>query len=141
MRDITTFADELARVDWLVVDANRILWREEIAHLLTPELIDEHRRDPVGRHSPALEKALDFIRSNPVPGALPLVLITIVPGHEWAIAEYPPEGESEPRVREGTYTSRAQAEHDIFVERIRTIEASFGPASPAEPVKQPGGLA
>jgi hypothetical protein len=143
MRDITSFGDELARQNELIVDANRFIWRTTIAPLLSAELIEEHRRDPVGRHSPALEKVLDFVRGNPVPDALPLVLLTVVPGREWAIAEYPPPGEIAPRVRPATYASRAEAEHDIFLERLTTIEAGFGPAGGdlGEQGARPGGSA
>jgi hypothetical protein len=141
MRDITSFADELARQSELVADANQFIWREEIAPLLSPDLIDEHRRDPVGRHSPALEKVLDFVRNNPVPGVAPLVLITIVPGCEWAIAEYPPEGEFAAQPREARYTSRAKAEHDIFLERVRTIETAWGAAGSSARANHIGGLA
>jgi hypothetical protein len=128
MRELSSFADELARFNQLSLDANRFIWRETIAPLLSPELTEEHRRNPTGRHSPALEKVLDFVRGNPVPDTPALILLTVVPGREWAIAEYPRAGEVAARARQGTYTSRAQAEHDIFLERVRTIEDNFGPA-------------
>jgi hypothetical protein len=127
MRSITSFADELARQARLFVDVNRFNWCETIAPLLSAELIDEHRREPLGEHSPALEKVLDFVRSHPDPIAPQLVLLVVGP-ERWAIAEYPRGEEVVPHVREATYASRAEAEHEIFLERLSTLEAAFGGA-------------
>jgi branched-chain amino acid transport system permease protein len=127
MRGIASFADELARQARLFVDANRFNWCETVAPLLSAELIHEHRRDPLGEHSPALEKVLDFVRSHPDPLAPQLVLLVVGPDR-WAIAEYPRGGEVVPQVRDRTYASRAAAEHEIFLERLSTLEAAFGGA-------------
>ncbi len=41
-----------------------------LAELVTPELVEEHRRQPVGRHSPALAWVLAYFRQAPTDGKL-----------------------------------------------------------------------
>ena len=39
--------------------------RRELRALITEDLIDEHRRQPFGQHSDALERVLNFLRRPP----------------------------------------------------------------------------
>jgi branched-chain amino acid transport system permease protein len=84
---------------------------------LTADVVDEHRRRPKGRHSPALALILAYLRQAPIAGKL--VAYASVPGQEWRILRLsgqpgvPPDA-SDPR----TFGSEDQVAHEIFLTRL-----------------------
>lgn len=88
-----------------------------LGELITPGLIDEHRRAPSGPHSPALALVLAHLRQAPVAGKL--VAYASVPGREWRIMRLsgeqgvPPDA-SDPEV----FGSEADVVHEIFLRRL-----------------------
>jgi hypothetical protein len=44
----------------------------QLSDLVTPELVDEHRRSPAGHHPPALAHVLAYLRQAPTEGKLAL---------------------------------------------------------------------
>ena len=41
-------------------------WRDQLKLLVTDELIEEHRRKPLGQHSDALQRLLNYFRAGPL---------------------------------------------------------------------------
>ena len=41
--------------------------RERLKPMITPELIEEHKRDPLGHHSDALARVLNYFRRGEMP--------------------------------------------------------------------------
>jgi branched-chain amino acid transport system permease protein len=91
--------------------------------IITPEVVEEHRRSPKGRHSPALALILAYLRQAPIEGKL--VAYASVPGHEWRILRLSgqpgvPHDASDPR----TFRSEDQVAHEIFLTRLDEVGLS-----------------
>ena len=105
-------------------DRNRIAlarWdkrmRESLRPLLTKKIISEHKRDPVGIHSDALDRVLNYFRR---PNLLPhYVIVCTRPFKQWRVARMTGvPGQSPVFVDERTYNSEAKAAHAVFLLRV-----------------------
>lgn len=117
---------DLVKQAEISLESKRYMWRERIAPLITPELIEEHRLNPIGLHSAALDAVLYFVRADPLPHLPRLIVIIITPAKEWAIGEHSREKGVPILVRPGIYTSIGEIEHAIFLERLRLVQQEFG---------------
>jgi branched-chain amino acid transport system permease protein len=103
----------------------------EIAPLLLDEhrrseLIEEHRRNPIGSagrigerafaHSAELVTVLDFFRRAPVDGKL--ILIAEPDRSGWRIGRIGPRGVAPTIVSETVHPTRDDAEHAAFLRRV-----------------------
>ena len=92
--------------------------RTELARLITPELIEEHRRQPVGQHSDDLERVLRYLRSRP--GENKHVLFEIEPDRVFKIVALSGRRDLPPSdVDDRIFTARAAAIHALFELRVR----------------------
>ena len=106
--------------DWLEFwNARR---RDAIRSLVTPDLLEEHRRDVTGArkgHSAALQKVLNYVRNLPTEGKQ--FIYAEQPFGPYRIATMSPRNESVALSPGPTYDSVAGAEHEIFLSRLRGI--------------------
>src|SRR5262249_3615182 len=98
-----------------------------------PRLAEEFFRNPLGRHSPTLQRLLREFRRQPLDGKH--ALLCTKPGREWTLAQLPGERGKELTIHWGvTFSSVEDAERHVF--RLRW-ERHFGapladtPAAPA----------
>ena len=105
-------------------DRNRIAlarWdkrmRESLRSLLTKKTIAEHKRNPVGIHSDALDRVLNYFRR---PNLLDhYVIVCTRPFKQWRVARMTGvPGQSPVFVDERTYNSEAKAAHAVFLLRV-----------------------
>jgi branched-chain amino acid transport system permease protein len=91
--------------------------REQIARLITPELIEEHRRHPIGPQSDALARVLNYFRRGSLVGKYAV----------WARKSFGPyqiialtgiRGRRPQVVDERQYAALAEIYHAIFLRRI-----------------------
>lgn len=96
----------------------------QIAALITPELIEEHRRVPLGRQSDALARVLNFFRRPPRYG-----LYSPVPMREWRLIRLPivPGSPPEP-IDDVVYTNEAEATHAVFMRHVADLRQGGQPA-------------
>jgi hypothetical protein len=91
--------------------------------LLTPELVDEHRRNPGGHHSPALAHVLAYLRQAPVGGKLavfspragPLRILRLSGTQGKPHEDLGPVGVGPDGVTED------MAAHEVFLRRLRAL--------------------
>jgi hypothetical protein len=77
------------------------------------ELVDEFRRQPIGHHSPNLQRVLNTLRGGPLEGKY--VLVCTKPFREWVLGRHPGErGRPIEFLREHTFTSLEEAEWAVF---------------------------
>jgi hypothetical protein len=126
---LSDLRDDLARQFTINADENRYIWEHTVRPLLSAELIEEHRRNPIGRHSPALDMVLAFLRSDPLPTEPRLVVIILEPERTWAIGEHSRRKGVPVYVRPETFDSIDEIEHAIFLERLRAVEDAFRTAA------------
>ena len=84
------------------------------------EFAEEFRRDPVGHHSPGLQRVLNVFRRLPLKGKH--VLVCTKPHKEWQLATLSGEqGKPIQLVKGKVYRSLAEAERDVFRIRWRAV--------------------
>lgn len=85
--------------------------------LITAELVEEHRRAPLGAHSDGLQRVLNYLGLFPIDGKL----ITEHDGEQWFVcrlAEFPALRAE--RVG-GPLRSEAEALHEVFRRRLGDV--------------------
>lgn len=94
--------------------------KAEIKLLIAPALIEEHRQQPLGRHSDALERVLNFFRRPPR-----YAIYSRVPMREWQLIRMPlvPGAPPSP-VDETVYRSEAAAIHAVFLRHVNDLMAA-----------------
>ncbi len=93
--------------------------RAQIAQLITPELVQEHKQVTFGQHSGALQRVLNYVGNLPMQGKL----ILEHDGHQqWYVSRLhvQPTFTRTERIS-GPYSSEAVATHAVFVRRIHEI--------------------
>ena len=77
------------------------------------EVVDEFRQNPIGHHSPNLQRVLNALRSGPLKGKY--VLVCTKPFEEWVLALHPGERRKPIEIlREHRFTSKEEAEWAVF---------------------------
>jgi hypothetical protein len=122
---LTDIESDVERQDKITEDALRYIWHKTIQPLVTPSLIDEHRSNPFGQHSPTLDMVLTFLRSDPVKTVPRLVVVIITPEREWAIGEHSRRRGVPVRVRPEIHESVEEIEHAIFLERLKVTGDAY----------------
>jgi branched-chain amino acid transport system permease protein len=94
--------------------------RTEIRGLIDDDLLEEHRRDPLGRHSDRLQRVLQFFRRQPQRGKY--IVVMTRPWEEYRIGVLPGRRGSTAKVLDApTFGSEAEALHGIFVRRVEDL--------------------
>jgi hypothetical protein len=117
---------DMAKQAAITNDVKRYIWRHNIEPLISDELVDEHRRNPLGLHSADLDRVLYFLRGDPLPEAPRLVVVIVKPERAWAIGEHSRQKGVPVLVREGIYESVEEIEHAVFLERLAAVRATYG---------------
>ena len=87
---------------------------------LRPEVIEEHRRDPQGQHSEALERLLIYFRGQPQSDKYAITIVE--PFKAFRIVALSGHRGVAPRVVEDKiYTSQAEAYHSVFLRRVQDL--------------------
>lgn len=89
--------------------------RSYLRALVTPDLVEEHRRQPVGHHSPALAQVLAYFRQQPTPGKL--AVLASVPGQRWDVIRLGGLGAPHEVVETG-FQREDDALHAVFLRRL-----------------------
>src|SRR2546423_717431 len=76
-----------AQLAAIIEENTQYIWEHHIRPLVTPSLIQEHAEDPLGRHTPALDMVLSFLRGDPMRSKPQYVIMCTVPATEWVIGE------------------------------------------------------
>lgn len=104
-------------LDW---DAKQ---RERIKALVTDELIAEHAAKPLGQHSDALERVLQYFRRQPQAGKY--IIVATKPWEEYRIGVLSGVRGQPATILDGeTFASEDEAIHGIFARRVRELMES-----------------
>lgn len=94
--------------------------RSDLARLGRPELIEEFRRQPFGRHSPDLRLLLNRLRAGQAGGRY--LLVCTRPFAEWRLARRAPgPGAAVTLLPEPPFASLEEAEWAVFVRLWREL--------------------
>jgi hypothetical protein len=100
-----------------------------VAPLVTPEMVEEHRRNPFGyrnHHSLALQRVDRLLKTYPASGAR----LSPVLGRDgkWKVMSF--SREKEPKLTEEVFSTLDDAVHAIFVMRLEALELTVERESP-----------
>lgn len=122
--------------------ADRTILEDKLRPAFSAALVEEHRRQPFGPHSPDLESLMLFLRRNPDPELLRYCVIKIGNPPLWGIGHKPLKpGAAITPIGEACHASRAEAEHAVFLRRLHDYGLLSGGESlprPAVVVEPPG---
>lgn len=94
--------------------------RDFLKTLVTDEVIEEHRRQPLGQHSEALERLLLYFRRQPQRDKY--AIEAIEPFRAYRIVALSGSRGVAPReVEEKIYASEAEAYHGVFLRRVQDL--------------------
>lgn len=96
--------------------------RDRLKALITPALIEEHARAPLGPHSDELSRVLNYFRRGEMPDKY--AILQDGPPHAWTYAVMALSGEpgKPPRVVDDkTYATRDEAYHAVFLLRVNDL--------------------
>ena len=91
-----------------------------IKRFCTPEIIAEHKANPIGFHSEQLERVLFWMRKNALAMTSKYVIVCTKPHEEWCLGKVsgirgvPPEV-----LKDQCFSSRLEAEHGVFLARLK----------------------
>ncbi|GAB7387634.1 hypothetical protein BSNK01_14710 [Bacillaceae bacterium] len=124
--------NDQARKVYLETD-KRIL-ENKIKPLITKELIEEHRKNPIGKHSRELDVVLNYLRRNHEEMEGKYLIICTEPHKKWCLGQHPgARGVPYKIFMDECYDSREAAEHALFIKRLKKYglwdEEKFGEGS------------
>jgi branched-chain amino acid transport system permease protein len=94
--------------------------REYLRTVINDEIIDEHRKRPLGQHSEPLERLLLYFRTAPLKNKYVIKHDGI--SRKYRIAKL--SGEKDAPLKEisqGEYTTPEEAYHEVFLRRVREL--------------------
>jgi len=105
-----------------LLDIDRTILEKEIRPLVTPELIEEHRRNPIGFHSDELERVLIYLRKHHLDMAGKYVIVCRRLHEDYRIGVLSGVRGVGPKVLEDEkFNSREEAEHGVFLRRLKDL--------------------
>jgi hypothetical protein len=97
--------------------------RERIKALITDELITEHAARPLGQHSDALERVVQYFRRQP--GAGKYIIVATEAWGEYRIGVLSGERGQVPEILgDATFATEEEAMHGIFLRRVSDLTAT-----------------
>lgn len=93
--------------------------RERLRRLVSDALIEEHKLQPLGQHSDALDRLLAYFRRQPVVGKE--LIIAVRPWEEYRIALMSGARGVPYELLDETFPTEEAAMHGIFLRRIRHL--------------------
>jgi branched-chain amino acid transport system permease protein len=97
--------------------------RDFLKTLLTPEVVEEHRRSPQGQHSEALERLLIYFRRGPQAGKYAITADQQLKAYR-IVALSGQRGVPPREVEDKVYASAAEAQHGVFLRRVQDLLTS-----------------
>ena len=94
--------------------------RDYLRRLVTPEVIEEHRRSPQGQHSEALERLLIYFRRRPLVGKYAIAAVEPFKGYR-IVALSGHRGVPPRAIDDKIYVSPAEAHHGVFLRRVQDL--------------------
>jgi hypothetical protein len=97
--------------------------RERIKALITDKLIEEHRARPLGQHSDALERVLNYFRRQPQTGKY--IVVATEPWQEYKLGVLSGvRGKTAEILDDETFATEEEAMHGVFLRRVRDLRGA-----------------
>jgi len=102
------------------MDKDMRIFETKVKPLITKELIEEYKSNPIGKHSEQLDIVLNFLRRHHEHMEGKYVIVCTEPHKEWRIAEHPGvRGERPTIFWDQRFDTREAAEYGLFLKRLQ----------------------
>lgn len=118
MAKIPTLLEQNLRAHKAYKTAEQYILEKEIKPRISKEIIDEHKNNPIGKHSDNLERVLIYFRKNHLEMEGKYILVCTKPHEEWRIAELSGKKGVPPKLLDDVFDDRFEAEHGLFLKRL-----------------------
>ncbi|HZC99148.1 MAG TPA: inner-membrane translocator [Actinomycetes bacterium] len=108
-----------SRPAWTNIDSSI---RDHVKSLITDDLIEEHKARPLGQHSDALERVLNYFRRGSLAGKY--LIVATKPFQEYRIGIHPGVRGQPVRLLDDVYTSEQEVFHAVFLRRVNDLLAT-----------------
>ena len=99
--------------------------RDQLKTQVTPELIAEHRAKPLGQHSDALDRVLNYFRRGEMPDKYAILRIGPYAASSYKVLAFSGRPGHPPRVvNDKLYATMNEAYHAVFLLRVNDLLAS-----------------
>ena len=99
--------------------------RERLKTTITPELIAEHKAKPLGQHSDALDRVLNYFRRGEMPDKYAILRVGPLAECSYKVMAFSGRQGQPPRVVDDKlYTTAEEAYHAVFLLRVNDLLAS-----------------
>lgn len=98
--------------------------RQEILPRISDEIIEEHAKNPIGKHSDDLQRVLHYFRRASTPEKY--IIVETERNAEWAIGRLSGTIADPPEILDERYNSVEEATHEIFLKRIAELREEYG---------------
>ena len=115
--ELPSLDEQVQREHAVYLQVERHILETEIRPRVRPEIIEEHRRRPIGKHSDDLERVLIYVRRNHLEMEGKYILVCTKPHEEYRIAQLTGRP-GPPELLPTTYPNRGEAEHALFLKRL-----------------------
>jgi hypothetical protein len=114
---LPSLEEQNAREHAVYRQVDRHILETEIKPRVRPDIIEEHRRRPIGKHSDDLERVLTYLRRHHWEMTGKYILVCTKPHEEWRIGVI--RDDVPPQLLDETFHDRYEAEHAVFLKRLR----------------------
>lgn len=102
------------------LEKDKYILENNIKPLVTNEIIEEHRRNPVGKHSMQLDLVLNFLRRDSEELEGKDLIVCTEPHKEWCLGKHPGKrGVPYIILWDESFDTREKAEHALFLKRLK----------------------
>jgi hypothetical protein len=115
--ELSSLGEQVQREHAVFLQVERHILEVEIKPRVTPEIIEEHRRRPIGKHSDELERVLIYLRRHHLEMEGKYILVCTKPHEEYRIGTLTGKP-GPPELLPETYADRDEAEHALFLKRL-----------------------
>lgn len=119
MSVLPSYKEQQVRQHMAYRQAEDYIFEHEIKPRINAQIIEEHQRRPIGKHSDNLERVLVYLRNHHMMMEGKYILVCTKPHEEWRIAQLQDEPDSPPELLDDTFADRYAAEHGLFLKRLR----------------------
>ena len=111
-------AEQLAREHAAYLQVERHILETEVKPRIARAIVDEHRENPIGKHSDELERVLIYLRKHHLEMPGKYILVCTKPHQEWRIATLSGKPGVPPELLDDSFPDRHEAEHGLFLKRL-----------------------
>jgi hypothetical protein len=116
--ELPSLEEQVLREHDAYLQVEHHIFETDVKPRVTEEIIEEHRKRPIGKHSDELERVLIYLRKHHLEMEGKYILVCTKPHEEWRIATLSGKPGVPPELLADSFSDRYEAEHGLFLKRL-----------------------